>query len=46
MNSNENVYNALKCFVDDNDSIKFSAKVEYNDETGLVSAIIINMFEK
>lgn len=46
VNSNENVYNALKSFVDDNDSIKFSAKVEYNDETGLVSAIIINMFEK
>lgn len=46
LNKNEEVATTLSSFVEQNKNKNYSAKVEYDEETGLVSDILLTMLEK
>lgn len=45
LNRDENVANVLSSFMEENKNRKYNAKVEYDEETGLVSDIVLTMLE-
>lgn len=45
-NKNEEIANNISSFIEENKTRKYNAKVEYDEETGLVSDILLIMLEK
>ncbi len=45
-NKNEDVANTMRSFIEENKSRKYNAKVEYDEETGLVCDILLTLLEK
>lgn len=43
LNNNEEIATALSSFIEENKNRKYNVKVEYNEETGLVSDILLTM---
>lgn len=46
LNNNEELVTTMKSFIEENKFRKYNAKVEYNKDTNLVSAIVLTMLEK
>lgn len=46
LNNNEEIATALSSFIEENKNRKYNVKVEYNEETGLVSDILLTMLPK
>lgn len=46
LNKNEEVTTVLKSFIEENKNEEYSTRVEYDEETGLVSSIILTMLEE
>lgn len=46
LNKNEELVNTISSFIEENKNRKYNAKVEYDEETGLVSDILLTMLEK
>ena len=45
-NKNEDVANTMRSFIEENKNRKYNAKVEYDEETGLVCDILLTLLEK
>ena len=45
-NKNEEIVTTLTSFIEENKNRKYNAKVEYDESTGLVNGILLNMLEK
>lgn len=45
-NKNEEIVTTLTSFIEENKNRKYNAKVEYDESTGLVNGILLNMLER